>query len=364
MKIRLLCLTLAAAACGCTDNPASVRPQTRLTPAAGDAAAGAEAVTALTQNMYVGADLDIVIGALASPNPSDDIPALLGAIQTLEETDYPARAGALAAEIAKARPHVVGLQEVSRVDVDLTALGLPTVLHLDFLGTLQDSLAARGLHYVTAGQVENIVARPVPGIGLVDYDAMLVDADRVTITAAAGQNYTHNIGVVAPGIELKRGWVDAQVIINGAPYTFASTHLESGQSAGFPELRAAQAAELVGSLPTDQPAIVMGDLNDNPGTPMYQVIAGGQFTDSWRALRPGAVGLTCCEPANLANQIPTFDQRLDYVWVRGAGSLQGAITRIGDTPGDRVAGPAHPVWPSDHAGLVFSLLVAPGGTAR
>lgn len=330
--------------------PELLAARTASVPAAGE-------VSVMTQNMYVGADLDAVIGALASPDPNDDVPALLHAVATLGTTDYPARAGAFAQAIGRARPQIVGLQEVSQIDIDLSALGLPTQTHLDFLAILADSLAARGLHYVVAAKVQNIVARPIAGIGLVDYDAMLVDADRVSVVAAAGQNYAANIGVVAPGVELKRGWVRADLILDGRPLTAASTHLESGDSPGLPDLRAAQLAELAGTLPADRPVIVMGDFNDTPDSPMYRVIAGAGFTDTWAALRPGVRGVTCCELPDLSNQVAQLDQRIDYVWSRPAGGAQpaGMIERIGAVPADRVAGPDHPVWPSDHAGLTATL---------
>ena len=76
----------------------------------------------LSRNLYVGADLDATIGALASPDPSDDLPALQTAIGTLLATDYTARAGAIADEIALTRPHVIGLQEVWQIAVNLTPL--------------------------------------------------------------------------------------------------------------------------------------------------------------------------------------------------------------------------------------------------
>ena len=86
---------------------------------------------------------------------------------------------------------------------------------LDFLAMLQAKLAARGLNYALAAQVQNITAVPFPGISLVDHDAMLVDADRVTVASAGGQNFAINVGVVAPGVELKRGWVWARTTIDG-----------------------------------------------------------------------------------------------------------------------------------------------------
>jgi endonuclease/exonuclease/phosphatase family metal-dependent hydrolase len=362
MQRRFACLTPAAVAlvvlAGCI-NPAPTAP--KLAAARAATTPRTSAVSVMTQNMYVGADLDAVIGALASPDPNDDVPALLHAVATLGTTDYPARAGAFAQAIDRARPAVVGLQEVSQIDINLTALGLPGETHLDFLAILADSLQARGLHYVVAVKVQNIVAQPVPGISLVDYDAMLVDADRVTVVAAAGNNYAANIGVVAPGVELKRGWVRADVTIDGRPFSLASTHLESGDSPGVPELRAAQIAELVASLPAVGPVIVMGDFNDTPGSPMYRVIAGAGFTDSWAALRPGVPGVTCCELPDLSNQVAQLDQRIDYVWTRivGDASPNGMIERIGAVPADRVAGPDHLIWPSDHAGLVRKLETAP-----
>lgn len=354
-QLRILAAAVAALAAACSDGPTGVAALRR---AAEPDAGAAAAVTVMTQNMYVGADLDVVIAALASPDPNDDFPALLGAIQTLGRTDYPARANAMADAIARTRPHVVGLQEVSVIHVDLTALGLPVVIDQDFLAILQSDLAARGLHYVVAARVHNLTAAPVPGISLDDYDAMLVDADRVNVVAASGQTYTANVGVVAPGIDLKSGWVMARVTIAGAPYVFASTHLASGTVPGFAELRGLQAAELAASLPDGVPAFVMGDLNDHAGSPMYRTLTGAGFTDTWSALRPGTDGFTCCEVADLSNQVPTLVERIDFVLARGVGVL-GRIDRVGEVPADRVAGAAGPVWPSDHAGLVLNLLAPP-----
>jgi hypothetical protein len=45
-------------------------------------------------------------------------------LATLQETDFPARASAVADEIARFRPHAVGLQEVSTVDLTLPPLGV------------------------------------------------------------------------------------------------------------------------------------------------------------------------------------------------------------------------------------------------
>ena len=325
---------------------------------------GASEITVMTQNLYVGADVDLVIRALGTPDPGDDFPALLFAIETVGKTDFPARAQAIADEIARQRPHAVGLQEVSRINIDLRPLGVLALVDQDFLALIQTALADRGLHYRVAGTSDNINVSLVGGlVRLVDHDALLVDADRVVINEASGQDFSVNLGPVAPGVSLIRGWVFARTTIRGQAVTFASAHTEANL-AGAPvglleQIRAAQVGEMVTTLGTDARIVLMGDLNDTPGSPMYGVLAGAGFTDTWRAKRPGALGLTCCHPADLAEQTASFDQRIDYIWTRGFGrdngTLQGSIDRFGDVPADRLAGPAYPIWPSDHAGLVAAL---------
>jgi endonuclease/exonuclease/phosphatase family metal-dependent hydrolase len=310
----------------------------------------------MTRNMYVGADVDAVIGALMTPDPNDDQSALLAAIATLEETHFPVRAAAMAREIARARPHVVGLQEVSKVDISLPPLGID--IHLDFLPVLLAELSARGLRYEVAAQVRNIEATPFPGVSLLDEDAILVDRDRVEVNESSGQRFAANLGVVAPGVVLARGWVSVGVTIGKREYTIASTHFESGEAPGLDQLRAAQAAELAQALVGTAPAVVMGDLNDVPGSPMYQVLVGAGFLDFWDLLRPRGSGYTCCHASDLSNRLQQFHKRIDYVFVRAASDgdkVTGHIRRIGEAPDDRFSGPAHRLWPSDHAGLVARL---------
>jgi len=64
---------------------------------------------------------------------------------------------------------------------------------------------------------------------------------------------------------------------------------------------------------------------------------------------------------DLSNRRATFDERIDYVFARGfehrRRDARGRIQRLGDVPADRVRGPEHKLWPSDHAGLVADLRV-------
>jgi Endonuclease/Exonuclease/phosphatase family len=321
-------------------------------------------ITVMSQNLYVGADVDLVIRALATPDPSDDLTALLFAIETLGKTAYPARAEAIADAIARARPHAVGLQEVSEINIDLRPLGIPVFVSQDFVALLQDALARRGLQYVVAGTSDNINVSLLGGlVRLFDHDVLLVDTDRVTVNAASGQAFAVNLGPVAPGVSLIRGWVWAQTTVNGETYTFATAHTEAnlaGAPAGLVEsIRAAQVGEMVATLASSERVILIGDLNDQPGSPMYDVLTSSGYTDTWAALRPGVRGVTCCHDADLSDAVADFDQRIDYVFTRGlgqeGGKLFGQIDRYGEVPADQLAGPASRIWPSDHAGLIAAL---------
>jgi endonuclease/exonuclease/phosphatase family metal-dependent hydrolase len=318
-----------------------------------------EAFAVMTRNMYVGAEVDAVIAALASPDPVDDQAALLAAIATLRETDFPARAAAIAREIDRTRPHVIGLQEVSKVDISLPPLGVD--LHLDFLPALLAELAARGLRYDVAGRIRNIDVTPFPGVRRVDGDALQVVAQRVSVHDAAAGPFAANLGPVAPGVVLARGWVAVVVTVGTRSYTVASTHLESGEAPGLAQLRATQAGELAQALSGPEQAILLGDLNDVPGSPMYKVLLAAGLTDVWTALRGGARGYTCCHTTDLSNQVRQFHKLVDYVFARLAGGspVKGQIQLLGDVPSDRFPGPAHRLWPSDHAGLVARLTTRP-----
>lgn len=357
----ILALVAGLALAGCSDVQGPASPTTE--PGFRQAGAGAANLSVMTRNLYVGTAIEPVLAALDSPDPADDFPALLAAIATLGQTAFPARAQAIADEIASVRPQVIGLQEVSEIHVNLTPLGLPIVIDQDFLPILQAALAARGLNYVVAGTVKNIEANPVPGlVSLVDYDAVLVDADHVTVGTVQAKNFDFNLGNVG-GVDIKRGWIALNALIDGQAVTVLSTHLESGDAPGLSQLRWLQAQEIAAVLAAAGPAIVIGDLNDRPGSLMYQALATAGFSDVWSALRPGVAGYSCCHFADLSDKIARFDQRIDYVWARGIGhpraGVLGQIILTGDQPSDRLPGPSYSIWPSDHAGLAARLLLPP-----
>src|SRR6266550_2071661 len=194
MRRFLLALPAALFAAACADH-APVAPQVSYK--ISSPPPSARAITVMTQNLYVGADVDLVIRALGTPDPNDDFAALLAAIETVGKTAYPARAEAIADEIARAQPHAVGLQEVSDIDIDLRPLGVPIEVHQHFLQILQDALARRGLNYRVAAIVTDVNASLVGGlVSLVDHDALLVDGDRVD---GRSERHTGLADVSGPG---------------------------------------------------------------------------------------------------------------------------------------------------------------------
>ena len=321
----------------------------------------------MSRNLYIGTDLDIVVQALASPSTTDNLPALLDAIGDLQATAWPVRVNAIADEIARERPHVVGLQEVWQIDINLTPLGLPVDIDHDFLTSLDAALAARGLDYDIAVVGSAVSAAPMPGISVLDRDVILVDASRVTFDAGSvvAQQFAANIGVVAAGVNVRRGWVSVNAVVEGIPMRIVNTHLESGGSAAVTQLRVFQVSQLMATLAGVERVVLLGDLNDVPGSPMYGVVAGAGFADAWAELRPGVAGLTCCHVEVLSNELAqdTFGKRIDYVFARGFafrnGDMLGSIHLTGVLPGDRIAGPLTTIWPSDHAGVAAQLLLPP-----
>src|SRR5437899_4309997 len=113
-----------------------------------------DGVTVMTRNMYFGADLTPAIAAPTVPAP---ILAATHVIAGVNASDVPSRVDGMAAEIANARPDLVGLQEVAIWRAVYPPTFSPT--GFDFLEL--DALAARGEHYVVvATHVTNDLQAP------------------------------------------------------------------------------------------------------------------------------------------------------------------------------------------------------------
>lgn len=316
-------------------------------------------ITAMTRNVYVGANVDIVIGA-EDPN---QIPILVAqAFQELLATNFPLRAELLADEIARTRPHVVGLQEISHIRIqdpgDLLAGGTTpaTANVFDFLDILMDALEARGLDYDVVATVENtdvelpMVTSADPtfaDVRLTDYDVLLARGDVATANAVA-VNYGTQMPVPGTPIVVKRGYVAVDVTVDGHVYRVVNTHLESAH----PLVRLGQAAELVQAFAAEtRPIIALGDFNSDPagGDATYPFLASAGYADAWLSRDGGPTqALTCCQVSDLSNSTSILDERVDLVLSRNMVGNPVFADVLGDDPAERVGG----LWPSDHAGVV------------
>lgn len=312
----------------------------------------------LTRNLGLGAGLFQLLSA-------DELdPELVYAkYREVLDSGVPTRMAAIAAEIDRERPAVVALQEaatVSRVPTD----GDATELVVSFLDELQAAVRARGAPYRVGVSVQNasvtLPAQPTDGdpftVELVDYDALLVRED-VAVDETAAANYGINVQTTVGDRTLvaTRGYCLAELRLDGVATTAVTTHLAS--SSAF--VRRVQAAELLDVLAGRSEALLLlGDFNSGPGAgdgSAYASLAD-EFTDAWAVADEG--GPTCCQVPTLDNVNSRLRRRIDAVFVRGAVEPLAA-RRTGATPAARVDVGDRTLWPSDHAGVVADLRVAP-----
>ena len=394
-----LTLTLAGvlglAACS-EQTPLGPDASFRTTPPTG----GHRGVTVLSRNLYLGTNIDPVAEAIAvyfatDPTPTQEelaaaiAPSVSAAWLTVLQTNFVARAEALADEIAAARPLMVGLQEATRYTLlSLTNPQLGEVVQFDFLDLLLDALAARGLDYrsvvqssLTDFQLFGIVPDPTigyqPGQALVrfqDSDAILARGD-VGTSAATWAVYS-NLAPLGGGFSILRGWTAASARMGGRTFRFVNSHLE-GQGPAGGLLNAAQGQELVTILASEPlPIVMVGDFNSaaNPdapagtATPTYGIITQAAGFEDAHLLAGGSAtgGKTCCHAGDLSNADPAFDQRIDFVFLRGFTPAQALgptikVDVLGDEAGDRFSatdalGQPVTLWPSDHAGVLASFV--------
>ncbi len=345
----------------------------------------APGLTVMTYNVYYGADYGPLLAA-----PLDQVPFVAAEAWAMAvHSDFPARAGRIAAEIAAVRPHLVGLQEAAIYRLQhpgdaIVGGAVPaTEVVYDFVGLILDSLATRGVPYVVAAadsttDVELPVFTGLDDAGNPTFDDVRV-TDRDAVLARAdvplanpqhgvyGAYIPFTIGPVSSGVF--EGWSAVDATAGGRIYHFVSTHLEFQEAL---PVQLGQAEELLALLADETgPTILVGDFNSDAygavpdrATPSYGMILQAGFSDSWTQPDRRAPGLTCCQASDLSNQFGTFNQRLDFVFTRNlpavtpAGTLVLGRKILGDRPGDRTASG---LWPSDHAAVVATFLTPPAG---
>lgn len=338
---------------------------------------GGESLKVMTRNMYLGGDVGLVFGAALGGDQNAVAEKATLVWNQIQQTSFPERAQVLAGEIASARPHVVGIQEIPQLVVIDPSTG--AVLEVqDHLTSLMSALSGEP-YSVVAVQENTSTVLPVFIEGALRYvqytDRIAVLArDDLPVDPPASGNYAagYDLGGF---VSLLRGWIRISTEIDGVPYHFVNTHLEVQ---GFAPVQAAQVQELLNGVMAglDGVTILMGDLNSDaeaePGAPSwtatYESLKAAGFMDTWATANPGAseTGFTCCQVPTLSNQESELDERIDFILLR-AGDRDGGDYRIPgsihvELVGRDTADRTYPsnLWPSDHAGLLASLKVATG----
>ena len=311
-------------------------------------------VRVMSQNVYLGGDLFSV----ALETDPQQVPVRVAQLYAaIEASDPEARMAAIAAEIVRVGPDLVGLQEISTYALQTPADNLPggaampaTDVTYDFLQSLLDALAAAGADYTVASRSDNAdVEFPATTDGQTFFDVRYQDADvilaRAGVTVGATSETVFNQLVTLPvgGVDqtFTRSYQTASVTVDGLPFTFVNTHFEVGGDAE--PVQIIQASQLDRELSAiDGLVVLVGDINSDgrTGGRSYDILTG-RLDDAV----PAGDAPTCCQASDLRNPDSQLTTRIDVVMSRGFERSSAEV--VLDAPADRVGG----LWPSDHAGV-------------
>jgi len=399
-------------------------------------------IDVMTQNQYLGADLGPVITA---PDPVAFNAALVEALEQIAANNYPARVEQLANLIADRQPELVGLQEMFKFECEDE--GVPTQtpgfdcsyppIANAFNDHLEETLDALADTYDEVAIVNNLdlTGNIIPGfpdglpvdldfnglpditVTVLDRDVILARGDVATTVVPFGAFCNRpsvdgcNYDVVAevPGtpigdIQIERGFVGVDAVIDGNVYRFVNTHLEVQFLVGDPGvpgvvplgfIQAAQATELNGLVaaslqifPAFDHVIIVGDINSGPtdgifqdpaapnppfppGTqfnPPYMQLANGvglttlsdpsplgPLTDAWDFVKPAnEPGFSCCQLADLSNPQSILDERIDVIFAIEVKKNVKNVHVLGAEIQDKTL-PGPRLWPSDHGSVAAEL---------
>jgi endonuclease/exonuclease/phosphatase family metal-dependent hydrolase len=326
-------------------------------------------ITVMTQNLYLGTPLNDAFGASSWPELVD---AGSAAWARLLEDDFPTRAGALAEEIARERPDVIGLQEVAlwrdQTPGDVRTRHVPNATHVafDFLVILEEELRARGVPYTAVATSTNVdveFPRSGPGGGLVDLRLTDRGAIMVRSDVAEGSSnpmhgrYTAQLVEPFPTgpVESTRSWTSIDHRLDPTTTVrIVNTHLEVG-GPGVGTIQEDQADELVAMIAASpHPVIALGDFNSPPdASPTYRGLTA-VLHDAWTSARPADPGWTCCQTQPLTDAVGRAQVRVDLVLT----SEDWPVTRVRRTVDQPFRAVPPPLWASDHSGVTARIVVS------
>ncbi|HEY7631208.1 MAG TPA: endonuclease/exonuclease/phosphatase family protein [Thermoleophilaceae bacterium] len=303
----------------------------------------APTISVMTRNLYLGADL-IPLATTPPGAQFDQTTTNMFAGVTSETPD--ARMKLVAGEIAKAKPDLVGFQELS---LWRTGPAPASKVAFDYIKTITKQLKKLHQNYrvVAIKQGFNVEGEMSPG-----NDVRLTLGDAILARKGVKVKHVHSavfknqltINTLAIGpVTTNRGFNELDATVRGKTVHVVNTHLE----AYSPDVRLQQAQELVkGALRSKLPTILIGDLNSGPvlpkpeDRPPYEAIAKAGFKPERTAK------FSCC--FNELSDKTGWDHNVDWIMAKPKLKLvRSFITGSETTPGG--------IHPSDHGGVVSVL---------
>jgi len=315
----------------------------------------------MARNVYLGADL---IPLASAPDRATFEQNAAQRFQMVQNNDFPRRAKALAAEIKKAKPDIIGVQEATiwRRGADGVKDGPATpatqVIY-DSTKELVKALRAAGTPYreVTGRNWFDFEAPTA-----LNYDVRITQRDSILVrsrskvrirkTLRGGFSNILNVPTQVGVASEKRGWVGVDGTLAGRKFRFVTTHLE----AYSPDIADKQMKELVKSSgplgSKKRQSILVGDFNSAPGSNANDRGTSRDASAYYSAIdrgfrNPLRERATCCFAEDLhatTNQLETW---IDHVLVRPR--IKAIKSGIVGTK--QVGG----LYPSDHAGITATL---------
>ena len=342
-------------------------------------------ITVMTRNLYLGADINAPVRAVAGiTDPTRAFLTLGRATYTtrkvVDQTSFLRRSELLASEIVATEPDLIGLQEVAlwrSGPLEPTRVGVPnaTTVDYDFLAILLQDLAEAGAEYrAVSVQSEADVEAPsfesAPGpaardVRLTMRDVVLMKVDDgLSVIDEGGGHYDVALSVPVAGraFTFTRGWNRVDVRAGSTELRFINTPFEAFGS----NFAVAQAEQLIAG-PADHPGttIISCDCKTNPLNSSlsngvehrapFDAIVGHGFTDQWLEWRPAAQGFTSGLNEAVDEPTPSFTNRIDFIFARTPGREVLAVDRGYRVGADQSVRDAAGIWPSDHAGIVLRL---------
>jgi len=316
-----------------------------------------KSISILTWNIYFGAILTPLLGTTPAELPQ----RVTEVFRQFQATNFPVRARAIANQIRRKKPDIIGLQEAAIWQL-ISPQTSEVAVNYDLVEILLQELRKIGLHYQLLTTVSTTDTTLPSSSG---FNVRFVDRDAILVRKNSGLKLSNvqtdvfdaflPVPVGGNIEELKFGWISVDVTVHGKKFRLVVTHLQP-LSPLLPitlQIQLAQANELLnGPGATQLPLIFIGDFNSNSdgsGQTYNNLIAAG-FTDAWVIAGLGN-GFTGFHDADLLNIDSLLNTRVDLILLRDDFKVK-EIDVVGEAQADRTP---TALWPSDHAGVVATI---------